>query len=135
MTEHLFVYGTLLPGSAPDESAAAAAQLRPVAQGTVAGRLYHLGHFPGAVLDAGSGQRVFGTVFALPQDPACLCALLRSLDEYEEFDSAAPAKSQFVRTRTLVSIDGGTTLDCWIYVYNRNVEGIPIIAAGRWNLP
>lgn len=129
MAESLFLYGTLLPGLAPVEIAHAAAQLRYTGEGSVRGRLYHLGDFPGAVLDPSAEGRIFGAVFTLPEDPALLCAL----DDYEEFIPALPQASQFVRTRTVVTLTAGGALDCWIYVYNRYVLADRAIASGRWH--
>src|SRR6185436_15278063 len=54
----LFVYGTLLPGHAPAAMRDVVASLRPVGPATVRGRLYHLGAYPGLVLDAGDASGV-----------------------------------------------------------------------------
>lgn len=128
MSESVFIYGTLLPGAAPREIAHAAAQLSFAGEGFVRGRLYHLGHYPGAVLDAAGEGRIFGAIFKLPEDPAVLSAL----DAYEEFEPARPDVSQFVRMRTMVSLDAGGELECWIYVYNRPVGPEAIIKSGKW---
>ncbi len=150
MPDYLFAYGTLLPGAAPAEIAGVAARLKAVGEGCVRGRLYNLGHFPGAVLeedgkertggsDSCSGERsadlrkaeqlVYGTVFALPHDPE----ILQALDAYEEFDPANAAASQFLRTRCIASLPTGSAIECWIYVYNRGVKNIPVVEGGRWN--
>jgi gamma-glutamylcyclotransferase (GGCT)/AIG2-like uncharacterized protein YtfP len=153
MPDYLFAYGTLLPGAAPAEVAGIAARLKAVGEGCVRGRLYNLGHFPGAVLeetgnersgggkssaDRGAdrvadqnkaGQMVYGTVFELPRGPA----VLQALDAYEEFDPANPAASQFLRRRCVASLQSGAAIECWIYVYNRGVKNIPVVEGGRWN--
>jgi gamma-glutamylcyclotransferase (GGCT)/AIG2-like uncharacterized protein YtfP len=128
MSEYLFVYGTLLPGAAPAEIAAAAAQLVPVGTGWVQGSLYDLGHFPGAVLESSSGRRIAGKVFLLPANPA----VLKALDEYEEFDPEAPEQSQFLRIRTTVKLSIGGALECWIYVFNQDVRNAQLIECGDW---
>lgn len=128
MCEHLFVYGTLLPGVAPAEIAAAAAQLVPVGSGWVQGNLYDLGDFPGAVLESSSGRRIAGTVLRLPRNSA----VLKSLDVYEEFDPATPERSQFLRVRTMATLSDGSALECWIYVYNQNVSNARLIEGGEW---
>jgi gamma-glutamylcyclotransferase (GGCT)/AIG2-like uncharacterized protein YtfP len=149
MPDYLFAYGTLLPGAAPAEIAGIAARLKAVGEGCVRGRLYNLGHFPGAVLEQTgnerrgkgktsddreadrnkSGRMIYGTVFELPRDPE----VLQALDAYEEFDPANPAASQFLRTRCLASLQSGSAIECWIYVYNRGVKNIPVVEGGRWN--
>jgi gamma-glutamylcyclotransferase (GGCT)/AIG2-like uncharacterized protein YtfP len=128
MSDFLFLYGTLLPGLAPPEIALAAVQLRFAAEGFVRGRLYDLGHYPGAVLDPAAEHRIRGALFTLPEDPA----VLRALDAYEEFDPAAPELSQFVRVRTIATLAAGGALECWIYVYNRDVRAARMIESGVW---
>jgi gamma-glutamylcyclotransferase (GGCT)/AIG2-like uncharacterized protein YtfP len=125
-SDYLFTYGTLHPGRAPEEVAAAVEQLRAVGEGFVRGVLYDLGDYPGAVLDPSSQQRIAGTVFELPEDDD----VLRQLDEYEGFDPNAPGKSLFLRTRCPVALGSGRTLQCWIYIYNGTPEPARILASG-----
>ena len=115
---HLFVYGTLRPGHAPPGIAAQVARLREVGRGSVRGRTYDLGEYPGAVLDASSGTTIAGTVLALPDDLRVLAAL----DAYEGFDPTSPAQSLFVRVRTPVTLADGQTLECWMYVRGVNAD-------------
>jgi gamma-glutamylcyclotransferase (GGCT)/AIG2-like uncharacterized protein YtfP len=123
VTEYLFAYGTLQPGPAPAEIAAAVAGLRIVGAGRVRGVLYDLGAYLGAVLDAGAPANIKGTVFALP-DPA---GILSELDAYEEFDPTTPETSLFVRELHAVKLDSGATLMCWIYLYNRDPAGARVL--------
>jgi gamma-glutamylcyclotransferase (GGCT)/AIG2-like uncharacterized protein YtfP len=113
MSDYLFAYGTLRPGYAPKEMAPTVAKLRVVGEGFVCGTLYDLGTCPGLVLDPNSKQKIFGSVFELPED----AEVLRRLDEYEEFDPGAVETSPFVRTLHEVGLASGGTLRCWIYVY------------------
>lgn len=110
----LFVYGTLLPGHAPDEVAEYVDTLIPIGKGMVRGRLLSLGQYPGAVLEE-SGSTIQGTVFEIPADQA----VLSQLDAYEEFYPSNPEKSLFLRERTKVRMEDGSTRECWIYTYNR----------------
>lgn len=121
---YLFAYGTLAPGRAPAEIAWAVDQLRPVSKGFVHGRLYDLGEYPGAILDASAQQKIHGTVYRLPQH----CDLLPALDQYEEFDPIAPEQSLFLRVLANVELFSGQSLPCWIYVYNRHQESARIVA-------
>jgi len=115
MSDYLFAYGTLQPGFAPPAIAKTAAKLRPVGTGYVYGEIYQLDGYPGAVLDAHSRNRIPGTVLELPEDEA----VLRQLDEYEGYDPQSPEASEFVRARQTVELNGGGTIECWIYRYNR----------------
>ena len=128
MSARVFLYGTLLPEHAPAAMAATVARLREVGEGSVPGRLYDLGAYPGAVLDPASSTRVRGRVFVLPDDPGVLAAL----DGYEGFDRADARASLFVRTRATVDLATGDTTDAWIYVYNRQPGPAPPIASGRF---
>jgi len=128
MSEYLFTYGTLQPGMAPQEIAAAVNKLKPIGEGFLHGTLYDLGEFPGAVLDPRSAQRISGMVFQLSDDPN----VLQQLDDYEEFDPTAPEESLFVRMLHLVELSSGQSIPCWIYVYNRRPEGSRILKDGRF---
>jgi gamma-glutamylcyclotransferase (GGCT)/AIG2-like uncharacterized protein YtfP len=71
MSEFLFAYGTLQPGYAPAEIAPAVEKLLPVGEAFVHGVLYDLGGHPGAVLNSSSQERIFGTVYELPEMQVC----------------------------------------------------------------
>jgi gamma-glutamylcyclotransferase (GGCT)/AIG2-like uncharacterized protein YtfP len=123
---YLFVYGTLLPEYAPEEFAPVMSSLRTVGKGTVRGTLYNLGRYPGAVLDAASSRRIYGTVFSLPGGEG----LLHRLDEYEEFDPGTPATSQFIRCLCPVQFADGHVLECWVYEYNGPLGSASVIESG-----
>jgi gamma-glutamylcyclotransferase (GGCT)/AIG2-like uncharacterized protein YtfP len=131
MGDYLFSYGTLLPGRTPNEIAAAVEKLRPVGDGFVRAVLYDLGDYPGAVLDPSSQQIVAGTVFQLPEDED----VLRQLDEYEGFNPDAPGKSLFIRARCPVTLASGSTLECWIYVYNGELDPVRVMESGIYRNP
>jgi gamma-glutamylcyclotransferase (GGCT)/AIG2-like uncharacterized protein YtfP len=112
MSAYLFTYGTLQPGLAPAEIAAVVEQLTVVGEGFVHGRLYDLGEYAGAVLDSDSGDRVFGTLYQLPDEPS----ILRMLDVFEGFDEQVPDQSDYLRARCEVTLRSGTVVDAWVYV-------------------
>ena len=138
MSSYLFLYDTLLPGHAPQEIAPAVRKLRRLGEGTIRGMLYDLGAYPGAVLpqhaagdpilNESAEGRIHGTVFELPDDEE----LLRALDGYEDFDPTNEQASLFVRTLQPVTLVNGEILQCWIYVYNRDVSGAHRIPGGRY---
>lgn len=127
MSEYLFSYGTLQPGRAPKEIAAAVARLRAVGKGRVRGVLYDLGEYPGAVLDETAAAEIEGTIFELPAG----ADVLRQPDAYEEFDPASPMSSLYIRVLHPVTLDSGGVLMCWIYVYNRDPECARVVQGGR----
>jgi len=129
LSNYLFLYGTLLPHLAPSVIAPAVARLRRVGEASVRGALYHLGGFPGAILDEGADGNIHGTVFELPADDGVLDAL----DEYEDFDPNNLRDSQFVRRLQPVTLATGEELRCWIYVYNRELGSAARIPSGRFS--
>jgi gamma-glutamylcyclotransferase (GGCT)/AIG2-like uncharacterized protein YtfP len=126
--DYLFVCGTLLPGRAPREIADVASRLRSIGAATVKGRLYDLGAYPGAILDASTPQEISGWVFALPLDPS----VLEALDDYENYNPHDPESCLFVRTRASVKLDDGRELECWMYVYNRDPGDAPLVPGGDY---
>ncbi|MFB3915331.1 MAG: gamma-glutamylcyclotransferase [Terriglobales bacterium] len=129
MKAFLFCYGTLLPEHAPPSVSNLIRKLRPIGPATVRGRLYNLGRYPGAILDAGSSGHISGQVFALPADTD----VLARLDEYEGFDPADPGDSLFVRQECRAAMLNGNIVKCWIYVYNRKIGSVRPVPGGRYS--
>jgi gamma-glutamylcyclotransferase (GGCT)/AIG2-like uncharacterized protein YtfP len=127
--DYLFVYGTLHPDRAPAEIADLVRRFTCAGKGTVAGTLYDLGSYPGAVLDERSPRQISGTVFRLPQGEDVLVRL----DAYEEFFPEAPERSLFIRRMHGVCLDSGQTLPCWIYEYNGNTGCAAIVQNGVYS--
>ncbi len=123
----VFVYGTLRAGEVNDLNTAA--QRRGIAAptllgtGTVAGRLYDFGTYPGLVLDAASGP-VVGDIYEIPD------ALLPVLDEIEEVYPGQA--SLFVREEQTV-LHNGQPVACLLYpVAGSAVATLPRIDSGDW---
>ena len=112
----LFIYGTLHPNRAPAEIADAARTLKPIGRGTILGKLYDLGEYPGVVLDGATCEIISGEVFAIPD-----AETLAQLDRYEDYRLDDLANSLFLRVQTAVTLDTGLTEVCWVYVYNREL--------------
>jgi gamma-glutamylcyclotransferase (GGCT)/AIG2-like uncharacterized protein YtfP len=120
MDRCLFVYGTLLPGYAPPAVAAILRRLRPIGAGSVRGRLYDLGRFPGAVLNDRSGCLVHGRLFRLPGDRRTL----EALDAYEG--------DLFERQVRLVTMADGRRRRSWVYAYCGSLQKARILVCGRY---
>lgn len=130
MTKYLFLYGTLLQGNSPDKEIARIVKRLPrVGAASVRGRLYDFGDFPGAVVDPSSNSFVRGELVELPDDDN---NILQALDKYEEFDSANPQKSLFVRSKVDIKTADGRLIEGWIYVYNKNPGDAPLIRGGNY---
>ena len=128
MSEHLFLYGTLLPSEAPKEIASIVKRFRRLGSAQVRGRLYDFGEFPGAVLDSSSRTMIHGELVVLPPD----ARMLDRLDRYEEFDPTDPKKSLFVRKKAKIRMANGSRREGWIYVYNRDPGKAKIVRGGDY---
>jgi len=128
MSRYLFAYGTLQLGCAPQQMEGVVARLREVGKGFIRGRLYDLGGYPGAVPDANTPGKIFGTVLELPDVPE----ILRRLDVYEECDPKSLDTSEYVRELRKVELIGGGSLTCWFYRYNWETDERRMIASGSW---
>jgi gamma-glutamylcyclotransferase (GGCT)/AIG2-like uncharacterized protein YtfP len=117
MSDRLFVYGTLRPDHAPSEIADVVHSLELVGPGTIQGKLYDLGEYPGVILDEGASQDVTGLVFDLDRSPEALAYL----DAYEGYNPDDVENSLFRRLQTAVTFRDGDRELCWVYVYNRPV--------------
>ncbi len=100
-----------------------------VGEGSIAGQLFHLGRFPGAVFEKGCASRVYGEVFRLNTR-----ALLDALDAYEGCRPEDPEPRLFRRDVFDVRILRGGTLDAWAYPYAGQTAGRHRIISGRFQL-
>jgi gamma-glutamylcyclotransferase (GGCT)/AIG2-like uncharacterized protein YtfP len=114
MSDYLFVYGTLAPDKAPASISDAVRKLVFVAPGSVEGRLYDLGNYPGVKLSSKKKNKIRGRVYRLPSDPS----VLEKLDAYEEYYPSAPNDSLYLRKLADVELSNGRTLRAWVYEYN-----------------
>ena len=128
MSQHLFLYGTLLPSEAPQEIASIVRRFRRLGSAHVRGRLYDFGEFPGAVLDPSSRTIIHGELVALPSDGR----ILQELDRYEEFDPSDPKRSLFVRKKTKIQMANGSSREGWIYVYNKSPKQAKLVRGGDY---
>jgi gamma-glutamylcyclotransferase (GGCT)/AIG2-like uncharacterized protein YtfP len=123
----LFVYGTLRPGLPAAARAPHSRALCSHGLATLPGRLFDLGDYPGAVLDAAAATRVVGEIAHLDLRVATLDAL----DRYEGFDPLRPERCLFRRERWRASaLAAGEPIECWVYVFAGDVAGRPEIEGG-----
>ena len=129
--DFLFVYGTLRSDSGHPMNRLLEGFGGRVGLGRVGGVLYDLGSYPGAVETAEAGAFVRGEVYLL-RDPG---RNLEALDRYEELDGEKPQSGEFRRGRIAVELDDGTTVEAWIYLYNRPTAGLARIPSGDYVAP
>jgi gamma-glutamylcyclotransferase (GGCT)/AIG2-like uncharacterized protein YtfP len=129
-TQYLFCYGTLLRDHAPQSVAALCRRLPRLAVASVPGNLYDLGTYPGMVLgdyEDDDTACVRGEVVVVQSASDWL-----RLDTYEGYDDAHPDRSLFKRVRVTATTDGGDRIECWTYVYNRELRNASKIDSGCW---
>jgi gamma-glutamylcyclotransferase (GGCT)/AIG2-like uncharacterized protein YtfP len=124
-TQKLFVYGTLRRGFAL-HSRLARLDARYLGKGRIAGNLYNLGEYPGAVPSRSRGKAVEGEVYEL-QDPE---KQLKTLDRAEEFNPAVPERSLFIRQKATVRLTGGRRVRAWVYFLPRRPSKARILSSG-----
>lgn len=118
---YVFVYGTLRSGGRNDIS-----RFRPlpvfVTAGAIAGTLYDLGTYPGAVL--GGDGRIQGEVYRITAD------VERELDLLEEV--ADDDTGEYIKRELPVRV-GDSHWDCLVYeIQPARVLGLSVIDSGDW---
>ena len=118
---HVFVYGTLRRGGRND-IARYAPKPTFVARAALAGTLYDLGTYPGAVL--GGDGCIQGEVYRITAE------VERELDVLEEVNDDDTGE-YLKRERTVRS--RGASWECLVYeIQPDRVVGMPVIASGDW---
>ena len=110
--QFVFFYGTLMTGFAHQTRAQVSRRLRLVGRGSIPAALFDVGIYPAAI--PATDARVWGEVHQII-DPD---AVLPVLDEIEGYDPGQPEASLYVRSTTLVTLDGGFVASAWVYFYN-----------------
>jgi gamma-glutamylcyclotransferase (GGCT)/AIG2-like uncharacterized protein YtfP len=122
MSTYLFVYGTLMSGGENNLLLARHAEL--IGPGRMRGRLFVVDYYPGLVDSEDPAETVAGEVWRLLEPDVLL-----SLDDFEGCTEAPPL---FVRASRTVTLDGGSPLAAWVYVYARSTSGLQSILSGDW---
>ena len=123
----LFVYGSLRSGFRHSAYEYISRFFNFVADAKVKGRLFDLGSYPGGV-PASDDSFIIGELYKIKNEDEFSWAL-GQLDDYEGL-TVEPGESQlFRRELTDVYIDA-TITQAWIYWYNGDISGKPVIESG-----
>lgn len=90
------------------------------------GRLYQVDYYPGAVPSHNSTDQVMGELYQLLQPDL----LLPELDNYEECSPQFASPHEYRRELQNIRLDNGNIVIAWVYVYNRNTDGLTLIQTG-----
>jgi gamma-glutamylcyclotransferase (GGCT)/AIG2-like uncharacterized protein YtfP len=118
--KHIFVYGTLRPGSGHPMARRLRAQARHVGKGNLPGRLYDMGWYPAGIHDHAEKRRIVGDVYALKPDSR----LLAELDTYEAIGV------YYKRVPVNVKLATGGTVQAWAYLYFAESPRVGLIVSG-----
>lgn len=125
ISRYLFVYGTLKRSSRSPFALFLGEQATFIDNGFFFGKLFQIGHYPGAVPSELPEDKVFGEIYRL-FNPA---RTLPALDHYEEFGPSFPEPNEFRRELQTVYPANGSPLQAWVYLYNRNTSHLNRIEA------
>ena len=125
MCKFLFVYGTLRQALGGRANELLARQSDFVGDGTIKGKLYNLGSYPGAVLSPDCSTMIRGEIYELRKPEVALNAL----DIYEGFTGLSPL---FLRDQVSVFRETEPSLRAWVYVYVRAVDKDKLIPSGDY---
>jgi len=118
--DRLFVYGTLRLGCANDHAGALAKGARFLGHARIPGRLFRVAHYPGLSAPAGKNDWVHGDVFE-----GVTTEMFQHLDDYEGAD--------YARQLAEVTLDNGSRVAVYLYLYLPPTDGLELIASGDWN--
>jgi gamma-glutamylcyclotransferase (GGCT)/AIG2-like uncharacterized protein YtfP len=127
-SDRLFVYGTLMRGFENPMAQLLSRSADLIGEARCRGRIYRMQYYPGLLLSDDPADIVFGELYRLRVGDA----LLRELDMYEACGEGFAEPTEYVRQMLSVTLDDGSAVDAWTYVYNWPVEGMPRIASGRF---
>lgn len=127
-THHqLFVYGSLRSGFNHPAYAYISNHFTLVGSAKVKGKLYDLGSYP-AALPTNDENYILGELYQLKEEQEFSWAI-GQVDDYEGVNPEPGEAALYIREMTTVYIND-TTTHAWIYWYNNDVTGKPLIASG-----
>ena len=113
ISDHLFVYGTLMRGFDHPMAQLLSRSADLIGEAHCRGRLYLVKHYPGLVLSDDPDEVVFGELYRLRQAKE----LLREFDMYEACGEGFAEPTEYIRRQlpvTLVDFCHGWTL--WLFL-------------------
>jgi gamma-glutamylcyclotransferase (GGCT)/AIG2-like uncharacterized protein YtfP len=124
---HLFVYGSLMSGFKSPAYEYITRYFSLVSPATIRGKLYDMGDYPAAIP---SNEEVFikGELYKIKSEPEFSYAM-GQLDDYEGV-TTEPGELQLYKRELTDVYHSNTITRAWVYWYNGDVQGKPIVASG-----
>lgn len=126
MAEYGFFYGTLMAGFDRRRRAGIDNKMTYRGRGFITGALFDLGIYPAAV--PSSDGRVWGEVYEFAEADTVLAAL----DDIEGYTQSDPDRSLYTRHSVRVTLEGGRSIEAWVYFYNAPLGAAPRIDSGDY---
>jgi gamma-glutamylcyclotransferase (GGCT)/AIG2-like uncharacterized protein YtfP len=126
--EFIFVYGTLRSRTASRMRETLMLHCEYFSDGHMQGKLYEVGHYPGAVESQFSVDRVYGELYRIVDNDS----VLTRLDDYEECTDHFPEPHEYIRNQIPITLAGGDTVIAWAYIYNRDISQLKHINSGDY---
>lgn len=124
---HMFVYGSLRKGFQSPAYEYISRFFNFVAEAKVKGKLYDLGEYPAAIPTMEEAF-IKGELYVV-QDPSEFSWAIGQLDDYEGID-VEEGESQLYRREVIDVFIDNKTIPAWIYWYNGDVSGKPVVPSG-----
>ena len=133
MTQHLFVYGSLMPqlnsrfGEA--ERTRLARESTIIGPASVRGKLYNLGDYPGLISNSCLNSRASGVLLRLNMPEETFAWL----DLFEDIVLGRSTEANtYERVARTVMLEDGGEIESWVYVMWRVPASASEITTGRW---
>lgn len=125
---NLFVYGSLRQGFNHVAYEYITQYFHLMGKGKAQGMLYDLGPYP-AAKPCNDGHNIVGELYRIIHEDEFEYAIAQ-LDDYEGVDASYDEESMYTRKLTSVKLEDGSEHTAWIYWYNGNVAGKPLVESG-----
>ncbi len=127
VNHQLFVYGTLRSGLHHPAYEYISNKFVLAGEARVKGRLYDMGDYPAAI-PTKDEYYIVGELYQLKEDQD-FSWVIAQIDDYEGVNPEPGEPVLYKREMTHVEI-GGKISSAWIYWYNSDISGKPIIESG-----
>lgn len=125
----LFVYGSLRSGFHHPAYQYISRYFTLLSEGTVKGTLYDMGEYPAAVPDGHTNKYIIGELYRI-NHPEEFDWAMAQLDDYEGLNTENNERPLYRREMAAVFLVGGGTEQAWVYWFNGDVRGKPIVDSG-----
>jgi len=127
---HLFVYGSLRQGFHHAAHQCSSKKFSFVCNGKIRGTLSDMGEYPAAT-PCDEEHYIIGELYVINNEEEYEWAI-EQLDEYEGLFPEEDEGEQvlFRREMTTIFTENGDIKHAWVYWYNGDVSGRPVIASG-----